>query len=151
MEIKLTSTSPIEAKVGLVALPLFEEDLGKKGKHALLDAADAAPDGKLRAVLMQERFEAKPNKKLALHSFGKLAAPSMVLLGLGKRSAYTHETFRMAAGTIAKEALRLQSAKIAVALPEEVEVDDAVRAGAEGLRLGAYRFDKWKTQDANEK
>src|SRR5690606_28086710 len=72
-------------------------------------------------------------------------------LGLGKRSAYTHETFRMAAGTIAKEALRLQSAKIAVALPEEVEVDDAVRAGAEGLRLGAYRFDKWKTQDANEK
>src|SRR5690606_31695192 len=66
-------------------------------------------------------------------------------------SAYTHEAFRMAAGTVAREARRLQSAKIAVALPEGVDLAEAVRAGAEGLRLGAYRFDKWKTQDTPDK
>lgn len=151
MDIKLTATSPIEAKVGLVALPLFEDDIGKKGKHPLLDAADAALDGNLRSVLKAERFEGKANQKLVLPTFGKLAAPYMVLLGLGKRSSYNHEIFRMAAGTVAKEARRVQSAKIALALPDEVDVPEAVRAGTEGLRLGSYRYDKWKTGDEKEK
>src|SRR5690606_14712620 len=146
MDIKLASTSPIAAKVGLVAVPVFEEDLDKKAEHALLAAAGAALDGKLLDVLKQERFEGKANQKLVVPTYGKLPASALVLLGLGKRSAYTHEAFRMAAGTVAREARRLQSAKIAVALPEGVDLAEAVRAGAEGLRLGAYRFDKWKTQ-----
>ncbi len=151
MDIKLASTSPIAAKVGLVAVPVFEEDLDKKAEHALLAAAGAALDGKLLDVLKQERFEGKANQKLVVPTYGKLPASALVLLGLGKRSAYTHEAFRMAAGTVAREARRLQSAKIAVALPEGVDLAEAVRAGAEGLRLGAYRFDKWKTQDTPDK
>lgn len=151
MDIKLTATSPIEAKVGLVAIPLFEDDLGKKGKHPLFDAADAALGGQLRTLVKQERFEGKANQKLVLPTYGKLGAPYLAILGLGKRSDYAHEAFRMAAGTVAKEARRVQGAKIALALPEEVDAPEAVRAGAEGLRLGAYRFDKWKTREANEK
>lgn len=151
MDIKLTATSPIEAKVGLVALPLFEDDIGKKGKDALLDAADEALGGHLRAALKAERFEGKANQKLVMPTLGNLAAPYVVLLGLGKRGAFTNETFRVAAGTAAKEARRLQSAKLAVALPEEVDAPEAVRAGAEGLRLGSYRYDKWKTSDEKEK
>src|SRR5690606_7229302 len=151
MEIKLAATSPIEAKVGLVALPLFEDDLGKRARHPLLASLDEALGGHLNSAIQAERFEGKAGQKLVFPTHGKIAAAYAVLVGLGKRDAYKHEAFRMAAGTVAKEARRLRSAKIALALPEEVDAVEAVRAGAEGLFLGAYRFDKWKTGEGKQK
>ena len=151
MEIKLAATSPIEAKVGLVALPLFEDDLGKRARHPLLASLDEALGGHLNSAIQAECFEGKEGQKLVFPTHGKIAAAYAVLVGLGKRDAYKHEAFRMAAGTVAKEARRLRSAKIALALPEEVDAVEAVRAGAEGLFLGAYRFDKWKTGEGKQK
>ena len=151
MDIKLAATSPIEAKVGLVALPLFEDDLAKRAKSPLLDNLDGALGGHLKAAIQAERFEGKSSQKLVFPTHGKIPAGYVMLVGLGKRDAYVSETFRMAAGTVAKEARRLRSAKLALGLPEEVEAADAVRAATEGLHLGSYRFDKWKTQDEKEK
>jgi leucyl aminopeptidase len=151
IDVKLTATAPLEAKVGLVAIPLFEGDFEKKATAPLLDASDEALGGVVRQAAKQEGFSGKANQKLVIHTHGKIPAPYLVLVGLGKRDAFQAEALRAAAGALAKEARRTKSAKIALALPEGMDVAEEVRAAAEGLSMGSYRFDRWKSQDEEEK
>src|SRR5690606_3142024 len=47
--------------------------------------------------------------------------------------------------------LRVNAGKLAFAVPGTAAAFDEARAAAEGLQLGAYRFDKWKSKKDDEK
>ncbi len=151
MDIKLAPSSLAESKVGLVALPLFEEDLGKKGGSAELDALDSALGGVLRDIAKQENFTGKAGSKLVVHTHGKLPATHVVLLGLGARAKADLEALRRAAGTAAKEGARVNAGKLAISVPGAAGVTDEVRAAVEGLGMGAYRYDKWRSKKDEDK
>jgi len=151
MDIKLAPSSLTESKVGLVALPVFEEDLGKKGASAEFDAVDAALGGIVRDIAKQEGFTGKAGSRLAIHTHGKLPASHVVLLGLGARGQSDLEALRRAAGTAAKEAVRVNAGKLAFAVPGAWSAFDEARAAGEGLAMGAYRYDKWKSKKDDDK
>ncbi len=151
MDIKLAPSSLAESKVGLVALPVFEEDLGKKGAAAEFDALDGALGGVLRDIARQEGFTGKAGSKLLVHSHGKIAASHVLLLGLGARGKAELEALRKAAGSAAKEGTRVNAGKLAFAVPGAFGAFDEARAAAEGLQLGAYRYDKWRSKKDEEK
>lgn len=151
MDIKLASSALAETKVGLVALPVFEEDLGKKGDAAQLDGIDSALGGVVRTAAKQEGFTGKAGQKFVLHTHGKLGASHVVLLGLGAKEKFTTEALRKAAGTAVKEASRVNAEKMAIAVPGAASAFDEAKAAAEGLALGAYRYDKWRSKKDEEK
>ncbi|AKU92058.1 leucyl aminopeptidase [Vulgatibacter incomptus] len=151
MEIKLSPASLPETKANLLALPLFDDAFSKKGGSAALDALDAALGNVLRGAAELESFTGKANQKLVLHTHGKLAASHVVLIGLGNKGKYTTEGLRFAAGVAAKEALRIGGGKVAISLPEAADAADELRAVSEGLTLGAYRFDKWRSEKKDSK
>mgnify|MGYP001186072961 CR=1 FL=1 len=151
MDIKLAPSSLTECKVGLVALPVTEEDLGKKGASPAFDALDGALGGVLRTIARQEDFTGKAGTKLLVHSHGKIPASHVLLVGLGAAEKADLEALRRAAGTAAKEATRVNAGKLAFAVPGRHGTFDEARAATEGLQLGAYRFDKWKSKKDEEK
>ncbi len=149
MEIKLASTSLAEIKAPFVALPIVEEDFQKPTGE--LAALDAALGGVLLAAAKAEDFSAKANQTFVLHTHGKLPADHVMLLGLGGLEKHTLDTLRHAAGTAAKAAYRARASKLAFGLPGHGEAPAIVRTIAEGLLLGGYRYDKYKSDEDAKK
>src|SRR5512139_3728034 len=73
------------------------------GADALLVGLDAAAEGLLSQIA---DFTGKANKTLLIHTWGKLAAERLLLVGLGKRRELTAERLRQSAGAAA-QALRV--------------------------------------------
>ena len=84
-------------------------------------------------------------------SHGKVPAARVILVGLGARAKFTAELLRLAAGRAVKAATRVKAKIVAVQLPVVRELEHAVKAVVEGFELGAYKYDRWKTQNKEEK
>jgi leucyl aminopeptidase len=149
MDIKLASTSLAETKAPFVALPVVEEDFKKPLPE--LAALDQALGGVLLEAAKAEGFAGKANETFVLHTHGKIPADRVMLLGLGGLEKHTLDTLRHAAGTAAKAAAKARATKLAFGLPGHGETPPIVRAIAEGLGLGAYRYDKWKSDEETKK
>src|SRR5262249_25734656 len=61
------------------------------------------------------------------------------------------ELLRQAAGRAAKTALKLRMARAAFAVPPGERTEELVKAAVEGFVLGAYRFDRYRTTNRDER
>lgn len=149
--VRLTGASPLGIGAGLLALPVFEEEVGGAGA-GLVAALDEALGGHLAAAAKAERFEGKAGEQLLLSTLGKVKPARVLLLGMGQREAATTwasagaEPLRVALGKAARAA---RGGTLAAALPAlpgmgSSEVALLARAAVEGALLGAYRFTVYK-------
>ncbi len=121
------------------------------GPIAELAALDARFEGAISALARREEFKGKRDQSLRIATLGKLPARSVLLLGLGERdaagvSAVDARTF---GGRAARAANGEKAASVELVLPQGMDVQ--LRAVAEGLELGAYRFTKYFTGDRRPK
>ena len=156
MNVSVVQTSAAEQAAPLLVVLLAEtaEAAGLSGAAAMLDERLG---GRIAEVLGRGDFRGKAGETLLLYPSGAtVAAERLLLVGVGKAEGLTAERLRQAGGTAAKQALRLRLRQLAALLPLEalsvaaLGVPDAVRALAEGVVLGAYRFDMLKTAKADE-
>jgi leucyl aminopeptidase len=145
------ATAIQEIACGLLAIPVFTEDLEDGGQVALR-ALDRALGGALLAAARSERFQGKPEQQLLLPTLGRGKAERILLLGMGSRGAAAvrwpatgFEALRAAAGVAARAATRARVRSMAVAIPvAKGDAAPAARAAVEGALLGLYRFDAYK-------
>ncbi len=130
--------SHLEKNVELLCIPVFQDE--KPG--AVAKRADALLGGLVSGVPAKE-FSGKPATAAMLRGKGSLKR--CLLYGLGKRSALNNDTLRQAGGRLAATAMALSVESIAFALPDKVDAVEGTTAAAEGVMLGAYRFDKYFT------
>ncbi len=150
MNFSFVTGDATRASDALLVIPLFEGEMGDTAPAALA-AADSALEGQLRTAATQEGFKGKVDQTVVLPTLGRGGAERVVLLGLGNREKFKPETLRLAAGRAAKTAQKLKAASLTFVLPSTDEHAEAARAIVEGLELGAYRFDKYKTSGKEEK
>jgi leucyl aminopeptidase len=84
---------------------------------------------------------------LLLYPRGALPARRLLLLGLGKRGAFSANRLREAAAVAAQRARELKVERYSFDLPstEGLPLADAAQALVEGSQLGLYRFQQYKT------
>ena len=146
MELKLSALPACEADCDLLILPVRLAELkAELDRSAALAAADALLDGALLEAAREERFSAKTESILVLHTLGRMKAKRVMLLGAGVRS----EDLRMACGKAVKAASKLGARRLGVAVPAFM-LERQLRAAAEGLLLGAYCFSDYRTGEASE-
>lgn len=75
----------------------------------------------------------------------------LLLVGIGPRKAATPETYRRAAGRAARRCRALKAGSAAFVVPDGPSSVDVIGAMAEGALLGLYRFDKYKSENSNER
>src|SRR3954469_2551300 len=124
-----TTDAPRETAADTVAVGVFDGE----------DVAHDTSGGELQALL--ESGEARRSfKHLALaHADGK----RWIVVGLGKRDAFTGERARIAAAAVHGRAGELGARSLCWEAPHHVG-DDIAGALAEGTALAAYRFDRLK-------
>ncbi len=152
MNFAFATADVAKVRADVVVFPLFDTDLtDKKHPHAALTRADKATKGLLLEAAHDEGFKGKAEQTFTFLTQGKLGASRVILVGLGARARFTAEVLRLAAGRAVKAANRLKAKTAVVQLPVVREEEQAVRAVVEGFGLGAYRYDRWRTTNKEEK
>jgi len=136
------------AAVDAVVVTHFEGD----SPSTQLSAIDEALDGAIASMLDSKEFKGKSDEAVGIVTLGKLPAKRVVVAGLGKRSRFTPESARRAAGNVAK-LLRRAGARTAafhIAPAEAVTAEALARATVEGLLLASYSFHRYFSTEQQE-
>src|SRR5712691_5333085 len=125
-----------------------EKSLASKSAVAQLDAR---LEGRIRDYLESGDFSGALNSTALVRTGGKIQAPRVLLVGLGKPDAFKIDMVRQASATAATAARRLGISSLALLPPagdlEPVAVGQAL---TEGALLGLYTLKRYKTVAENE-
>jgi leucyl aminopeptidase len=109
---------------------------------------DLALGGLLALALRDQRFEGRVAEIGDLHTGGRLPAKRVLVVGLGPRAECTAEVLRRASAAAARRARDLGAASVAIPVlgtrAPALSLLSRAQATAEGVRLGLYRFDRYK-------
>ncbi|HEY8000338.1 MAG TPA: leucyl aminopeptidase [Solirubrobacterales bacterium] len=132
MKVEVTSAGPAEVDTDVLAVTLAEDGELPAEIADAAGAADAKPAFKKLALLHPER----PARAL--------------VVGVGKLDELDAERLRVAAALAAKRAAGLDATSIAWVVPSGGEPGERAAALVEGTILAAYRFDRYRSRDADD-
>ena len=140
MKLALETRSPLDARADVLVLGRYADPARPPAE---MIALDKKLEGFLSSVLASEKFEGKPGQISHFHTGGRVAAPRVLIVGLGPRSRDV-EALRRASAAAARRARDLGASSAAVFMPPDgIAARDRAQAVAEGAILGTYRFDKY--------
>lgn len=116
-------------------------------------AFPAEARSRVRAALSSGKFSGKSGEVFPVF-LPEAKLECVLLIGLGKREALKLDRVRVAASRFRAQAaaFKLTSARLDVeSMRGVLPVTDVLGAAVEGLRLSAYRFDKYKTSGKDKK
>lgn len=133
-----------------VIIGLFKEERLEENDAA---AMESALHRYLRDVLALGDFKSEGQEVAVLYPLGQAPPGRVILVGLGSRGEFSLETARRASGIAVKRALKLGVFGLSIAVHgpggDGFELRDCAQATVEGLLLGAYRYDSFKTGDTD--
>lgn len=144
------------AHVDVLAIPVFED--GKEGPQSALRSIDRALDGKLLPLLEEEGFEGRADQTVVAPTYGAIGPRRIFVAGLGKSSRFDLIAAREWAQRVVKGASR--SRHVALVVPSAEHLREPADLGPDerwgallqalsvGASLGTYRFDKYRTRNA---
>ena len=146
MKIEVASGNITEREDAAVVVNLFE---GVTHPSGATGAADSALDGAISDLIAEGDVEAGRGEHTLIYSLGKTPAKRVVVAGLGSRDDFDANAAReVHAGTarfMRSKGVASYSAILHGAGIGGLDVYDCARAAAEGIALGAYSFDKYKS------
>ncbi|MNX63811.1 Cytosol aminopeptidase [compost metagenome] len=151
MKLTIKTGAPAAEKGELIAIALFEGE-SKLGADA--QAVDKALGGIVADVLKSGDFAGKLNQTMMIPTGGKLGAKRLLLVGLGKPADLTVDRVRQAAGkaTVAARDLGIKTFSTAVfgLDAEDIDAHATARAFVEGMLLGNYQFNVYRTENKDK-
>jgi leucyl aminopeptidase len=111
-------------------------------------ALDRALDRGLQQVLSEEGFNGRLGRTVVVHTHGRVAPRRVIVVGLGPERARSAETVRTAAAAATRRAVEMRLRHLAFApIPErEARLRLLTQARVEGVVLGAYRFERYRSE-----
>jgi len=147
MKISVVTGRIEKQKADGAVLMLFEGE--KPGP--VIERVDKALGGMIARLVKHGDLKLKPGSVHLIYPEGRIAAERLILAGLGKRSEFTLNRLRQAAGK-AMPYLRDVGAANVVILSDRIklEAEETAQALTEGSMLGLYRFLRYKTGEEND-
>lgn len=129
-----------DVSTGLLAVGVFE---GENLPESLGEAA--------KQPHSSGDFSGKRNETSLLYT-DRLAAPRLLLVGLGDQNSFTPEIQRRIAATVARKArsIKVKYAAFTLRVLQGSDHESAARIAAEGAALGLYRFTRYKTGENHD-
>jgi leucyl aminopeptidase len=147
VKIQLAAQNPLTLSADLVVLSVAA---GANVKQEPLATLDKALSGALGKLITAEDFKGNKDQSMELTGLGSLPAQRVLLAGIGSRGQMSDADWRTFAAKAARAANGAKAKSLVLGLPDGFAADK-LRYVAEGLLLGAYRFDKYFTGDRRPK
>ena len=146
MNIELKEGSVLDCKDEAIVVGMFE---GTKRPEGLLKKLDTALKGKVNTLLSSGDFKGKLNELSLVRTEGLLKSPRLLLVGLGKKGEFERDALRQASATAAKALQRSGRGSVTMTPLSlglvRLESEEVGQLLTEGISLGTYRFNKYKT------
>jgi leucyl aminopeptidase len=142
MHVSFRQGAPADTQADTLCFGLFEAE------EAPADL-DRALGGRLTRLIESGEAKGSFKKVAVLHPDGEIAAARAIAVGLGKRPEFTPERARIAGAVGLVRARDASATRLAWAVPDGADQAAVGAALAEGTLLGAYRFDRYKSGDAD--
>ncbi len=152
MDIKITSGHLKNARIKAVVSFVFQED-----KYFLEEVAtvDKLLDGAITEVKRDLKFSGKEGEVLTVPTFGKLKFDYIILVGAGSKRKANLDKARILGSQVAKLMKKMKISKYLIdgesLIPIRESEDKIAQALVEGVILGNYSFDKYKSQKSDYK
>ncbi len=115
-----------------------------------LDKLNRAVGGELRLLAQQAEFAGRADQVFECTTLGRLPQQRILLVGTGAGDAREESRLRNYAAVAMRHGTNSGALRVALALPPNLAVEH-LRAIAEGVVLGAYRFTKYLTSERRPK
>lgn len=151
MKITIEKGEPETIDTELLILGTYEEGLGKTAKKI-----DDALDLEIKRAMEKKEFLGEFGQIKILSTAGRFKARNVLIIGLGKKEESSLGTLRRAIGMairIARDTVGVKN--FVTTLHQNITKDkntlnERIRAITEGLLLGSYQFNKYKTQNTEK-
>ncbi len=136
-----SSDAPAKVRAGVLVLPVFQGPVPGPGVKEV----------GLERAYRDAKLTGKPNENLLVirRDGDRFVANAVLLVGVGDKGAFTPTSMRRALGRVSGSLSRFGTA--ATTFPQAAGARDlaaAAQAAVEGVVLGGYRFDRYKTVKA---
>ena len=150
MDINVVSGDVAQQDVGAVVVNLFE---GVTAPGGATGAVDRAMDGAISALISDGEIKGKRGELTLIHTLGSIAPKRVLVAGLGQAQSFTADAVRSVAADTARRlnGIGMKSAATIVHGAGIAGLDDreCAQALAEGIVMGMYRFDKYKSHSSD--
>ena len=151
MKIRVVRNDVASIKTPALVVNLFD---GVKKPGGATGAVDKALDGAISQLIKDGEIKGKKGETTLIHTFGKIPAARVIVLGLGKRESFTTNTVREVTAASSRYLRRLGVAKAAtIAHGAGIGGLDPLERGqaiGEGSILGLYRFRTYLTKGEDD-
>lgn len=148
MKIEILNKKINDFKGDLVIVNLFE---GVRRPAGATGAVDKALDGMITEIIKKGELTGKLGETIVIHTFKKIKADKVLILGLGKQKEFNTETIRKTAALAARCAEKARAQKVATIVHGAgiggIEPKQAAQALIEGTLLSLYEFSQYKKPD----
>ncbi|MFQ5381742.1 MAG: leucyl aminopeptidase, partial [Dehalococcoidia bacterium] len=124
-----------------IVVNLFE---GVTAPGGATGAVDAALDGAIRQLISLGDIRGKSGEITVIHTLGRLPAPRVVVVGLGKTAAFDIDSIRNLSASLVRHLRKTGTRRVATIVHGAgiagLPPAECTRAVAEGAVLGSYRF-----------
>ncbi len=149
MKIELVAKSYSEIESNILLVGLYE---GEELSDVLMQLNEKLSGQLVDFVVAKEQFKGGYGKFCEIATYGKLPADKVLFFGLGKKSELTLSKLRILASKIVKKCACIKNNKnIDLSMinlnDTQFSAYDVARVITEGLLIGNYDFDKYKTKE----
>jgi leucyl aminopeptidase len=147
VSIQLSAQAPLALTADVLVVAVSP---GPLAKQELLASLDKAMSGGLTKLIAREEFKGEKDQQLDAPAAGALPFARVVLLGTGAKGQVSNADLRTLAAKAAKIANGAKAKSLALVFVDNLAADK-LRYVAEGVVLGAYRFNKYFTGERKPK
>ncbi len=153
METRVVAGNVTEIQADAVVVNLFE-GMERPDGAAAAAAVDKVLDGAISSLISRGEARGKFEEISVVHTFGKLPARIVAVVGLGKREDLDVDKIRRMTGQFCRALRKLNCRRVATIVHGSgvggIGLEASAEAVTEGAVLGLYRFTKYKRPDYDD-
>jgi len=142
VQVKIEKTQIYQKHTSLLVIGVFENEPDFSHSKEL----DPAIFASVKEALENKEFRGTFGSSILVYTLANGLMKKVMLLGLGKRAKFTDEIARICAGKAAQKAKELGIKEYSILQFSNLD-EGLIEAMTEGMTLGLYSFDKYKSAD----
>ncbi len=148
MEVRAEFAKFYDVEADALVVTIYE---GEKADEGALKELDERTGGIVSEMLGTDEMRGKQNDTVYIYKPKNIRAERLLLVGAGKREEFSLDTIRKVTGSAARFLRGKGARSMAVLRRSQLEIGNSAQAAVEGVLLGLFEPDTYKTENKEER